>query len=407
MVGVELASTCRTQVDAGQNEQGLATCDRALAVVPTNSVALSGRAKALFALSRNQEAIDTYNRLLEIDPTNTEALLGAGYAQSKMQQSQQAIAFYNRYFEMNPANIGFRLQVANEVVKTGDMVSAFRILEPGVAANRDSTDYQRVLFQVAAAAGTNLLNAARTAADSTAARPFLTAASAAFRLAYPTGTEPTVGALTTAFLVANGLGNADEAMQIARTATERFPNDATAWNLYASALRQAGRHAESADALTRLIAIDPMTRDVYLRRGQAYLDAGQTDLAIADFRQAAQAGNGEGVGMILFGKAVGFLQPPANYEEAEKLLTPAVELYPATGAQRGQMSYYAGLALFQVGWNLYKDRQNNAAAAREALPYVQRAIAAVQAAGEHQGASELLTSITPALTHLEAVAARR
>src|SRR5690606_8902954 len=146
--GIRQAAFCNDYLSSDQFDRALETCEAALAIVPSSTAALYGKATALLQLERDQEALTTYEQLLDIDPAHQDALLGAGLAASRLDRRQDAMGFYNRYMEVNPGNVQVRMTVANDIAQTGDYISAFRILEDAIADNQDDRDFQQYLFSI-------------------------------------------------------------------------------------------------------------------------------------------------------------------------------------------------------------------------------------------------------------------
>jgi tetratricopeptide (TPR) repeat protein len=168
---------------------------------------------------------------------------------------------------------------------------------------------------------------------------------------------------------------------MAREGTEKFPGEAQIWSLYAALLHDNNQPAENIAALTRLITIDPNFPGAYLRRGLAYLESLQMEPAIADFRNAAQKGDGDQVAGQLLNTAAPYLNPMApNFAEAEKLLTPALEF--ATSAEmRANVSYYLGSSIYGQASALLPPVTPSPSVAqlRQALAHVERAIPVLEA----------------------------
>lgn len=372
--GIRQAAFCNDYLSSSQFDRALETCDQALAIVPTSTSALYGRATALLNLERYDEALEVYERLLGIDPTHQDALLGAGLAASRLDRSSEAMTFYNRYLEVNPGNVQVRMTVANDIAQTGDYVSAFRVLETAIDENQDNVDFQKYLFSIATAAGQRA-----TDQGDAAANEIFRAALNAYNAAYSNG-EVDAAALRQAIAVNNALGNSAEALRIAEEATERFPNEAQIWSQYATVLSNEGQHAEAAEALTRLIAIDPEYENAYIRRGQAYLQSGNRQQALADLERAA-AGGPEAratVAQVLYGVGATAFQAQ-RYDEAIQTLSTAARY--ATGETLSSVNFVWGAAVTQQAVAAARANANNPTRAE-----TQRIL------GQFQRARELLTS---------------
>jgi tetratricopeptide (TPR) repeat protein len=406
--GIRQASFCNDYLSSSQFDRALETCNAALAVVPTSSAALYGKATALLSLERHQEALDVYEDLLEIDDTNQDGLLGAGLAASHLNQSAEALAFYNRYLELNPGNVQVRMTVASRIAEAGDYVSAFKVLEPAITAeeNRNNPEFQRYLFSLATAAGQAASTAARAeggsdAAATAAGRPYFETALRAFEQAFASDSvKPDVGQLRQAIAVHTELGNTTEALRIAEQATVQHDTVAAVWSQYASALDAADRPAEVARALTRVIELDADFENAYIRRGMAYLEAGQRQQGLADLQQAAQRGNQEQVALVLFKQGTDALNAQ-RFAEAEGLLETAARY--AAADVRSQIVFFQGLALYRQGETVAKaNGQGAVAPARRALEFFQRAQPLVQAGSNPQKAA-VLSAIEQYVANQEAI----
>lgn len=380
--GIRQAAFCNDYLSSQQFERALETCETALGIVPTSVSALYGKATALLNLEREQDALTTYRALLEIDPAHQDALLGAGLAASRLEQSDAAQDFYRRYMEINPGNVQVRMTVANDIAQTGDYVSAFSILEPVIAEESENVDFMKYLFSIATAAGQRV----QEQQDAAAARPYYEVAMRAYTAAFASGTaELDASVLRQAIAVNNAMGNRDQALSLAREATERFDTVPAIWSQYASVLTDAGNHAEAARALSRVIELDPDYENAYIRRAMANMEAGQQQQALADLEQAAERGDRENVAKVLFSMANGPLNSN-RFEEAERFLTLAQRY--ATGDMRNQINFFLGYSYYKQAEAIAKaNTQGNAAEARRALPLFQRALELVQSSGHAQAAT--------------------
>jgi tetratricopeptide (TPR) repeat protein len=194
------------------------------------------------------------------------------------------------------------------------------------------------------------------------------------------------------------------ALRLAREGTERFPDEAQIWSSYAVLLQAANQPAESIAALTRVIAIDPAFPNAYLRRGQAYLDSFQLDLAIADLRNAARNGDGDNAARLLSNLASTlYLQPPPatpNYAEAEKLLTPTLEF--ATAADlRKQLSFLLGYSVYMQVPAMLQARPTDISTRRRALEMVRRALPLIQGSG-HESEAQIVDGLNQYIERLQA-----
>ncbi len=377
--GIAQAAYCNDYLASQNFEQALTTCEAALAIVPRSTTALYGKATALLNLDRIEEALASYDELLEVDPTHEDALLGAGLAASQLERPD-AMNYYTRYLEINPGNVQVRMTIANDIAQTGDYVSAYRVLETAIAENQDNVDFQKYLFSIATAAG----NRAQEEGDQATANEIFATALNAYEIGFADATEIDASVLRNVVAVYNSLGRTDEALQAAQEATTRFPDDAGIWSQYATVLQDSERYAEAAEALTRVIEIDPQYADAYIRRAVAYMEAGQQQAALADLDRAAASGDRENVAQVIFGMGGQALERNA-FGEAAELLSMAHDY--AEGEQRSNISFYWGYALYKQGEAIAKaNTQGNVGDARRALALFQRALPLVSASNNADAA---------------------
>src|SRR5690606_15833181 len=341
--GLRQAAACNDQLASQQYERALTLCDSALAVVPTSTSALYGKATALLQLERYEEALAAYDDLLQRENTHQDALLGAGLAASNLGRTEDAREYYNRYLELNPGNAQVRMRAATEIAGAGDYVSAYEVLQPVADQFQTDLEFQRFLFSLATAAGQQASNDG----GEDAARPYFEAALQAYERAFSSDSvKPDISQIRQAIAVNMGLGRTDQALEMARQATVQYDTVASIWNQYATALADAGRHQEAIPAFTRVIELDPDYEDVYIRRAMAYLETGQQQEALADLQQAAQRDNTDNVARVLFAEGNEAMQA-TRYEDAEQLLEMAAQY--ATGELRAQILFFQGYAIFQQG----------------------------------------------------------
>jgi tetratricopeptide (TPR) repeat protein len=377
--GIAQAGYCNDYLSSNNFEQALQNCEAALAIVPTSGTALYGKATALLQLDRNEEALEAYRALLEVDPTHSDALLGAGLAASRLTQREDAMAFYRRYLQINPGSADVRMTVANDIAQAGDYVSAFRVLELGMAELREHTEFQTYLFQMGAAAG----RALRVEGDTATAHAVLTTAYDAYERGYGSATEVDQTVLQRVVEVTSALGRSEEAIQLARQSTQRFPDQPSAWSMLATALRGAERTEEEIEALTRLSAISPEDVDVYIRRAQAFRRAGQRQRAIDDARHAGSLGDRARAAAVIYGIGSELFEAE-NFAEAESILNAAYDL--AEGDLRSQIAFLRGFSLYRQGAALQRAATptGNLQQFQQALEIFRRALPVAQSSRQPQ-----------------------
>lgn len=395
--GIRQAAFCNDYLSSQQFDRALTTCEEAIAIVPGSARALYGKATALLNLERPEEALATYEQVLEIDPAHGDALLGAGLAASQLGQSPRAMGYYNRYLEVNPGDVRVRMTVANDIAKTGDHESAFRVLEPAMADNADNADFQEYLFAVATAAGQKVQQE-RGEAE---ARPFFETAMQAYQAAYVQGeAELTANSMRQAIAVNLALGDRATALQLAQGATQQFDTVAAIWSQYATVLSDAGDHAEAVRALTRVVELDPEYENVYIRRAMAHMEAGSRQAALADLERSASRGNRDQVATVILSMASPALQNN-RFSEAASLLE--IGRGYASGGTLSQYNFFLGYSYYKQGEAIARaNSQGRAPDAERALALFRRSLPLLQASNEGQ-APQVVSAAQQYIENQEAI----
>jgi len=286
--------------------------------------------------------------------------------------------------------------VANDVAQTGDLVSAWEILEPAVAENADNREFQEYAFSVAAGGGARALQQGDTAT----AQRLNEAALRAYQAAFGNATDVPVVRVTQAIAVYGSLGRTDEAIRTAQQATQRSPDNAQLWSVYATVLYNADRFADAAEALSRVISIDPNFENAYIRRGQAYARAGQRQQALADFERAAAAGSSETVAQVLY--TLGAQEFTANnFADAASILSVAHQY--ATGQLRSDVAFVWSFALFRQGEAIARaNTQGRAADAQRALEFFNQALPLARSSSNNQ-AAQVVSALEQYIANQEAI----
>ena len=379
--GIRLAAFCNDFLASEQFDRALDTCRRAVEIVPSSTLALYGLATALYHHQEYEEALAHYERALEVNPDHEDALYGAGLSASQLQRPSDAMAFYNRYLELNPGDVRVRTQIASDVAGTGDFVTAFRVLEPAIEDEADDADFQLYVGEVASRAGLRAMEAGNEAE----ARRYLESALTAYNRAFDElGDEFEPATIRQMVAVMGELGQHDEALEFARTATQRMGDQPAVWFTYGQALARAERHREAVDAYQRVVELDPEFPEIHVRRGMANLAAGQRDAAIRDFDRAAEAGDARRAAQAMYNEGARAFQRD-NYADAVSLMQVAHRYAQNDPELRSQISFIWGFALFNQGRDI--DRANeagNAQQARRALELFQQALTRLQATDNPQ-----------------------
>lgn len=87
------------------------------------------------------------------------------------------------------------------------------------------------------------------------------------------------------------MGELDRAISDYRRTVALSPNHASALGLLGVAYGHRGDYGRAVEALTKALILRPKEDSLYLNRANDYMEMGQSDAAIEDFRRAAQLGN--------------------------------------------------------------------------------------------------------------------
>ncbi len=97
-----LADRARALTAAGLAEAGLAAADRATALEPASSNALSARVAALTRLRRWPEALATYERVLERDADDVDAMFGRAAVLNELDRPAESVAAFDEALRRQP-----------------------------------------------------------------------------------------------------------------------------------------------------------------------------------------------------------------------------------------------------------------------------------------------------------------
>lgn len=394
LLGTQVAATCRDHLGAGRHEEALTSCDRALEMVPTSSLALASRAHTLLALRRYDEARAAFEVARRAAPESVELMLGAGLAASGAGEGERAAEIYQRYAKANPEG---RLPLARRIAQVGDFARAHLLLEAATATLADSADFQRLRFATAAAAGQLL----RATGDDAAAAPFFRAALDAHAALGRIGASLSLDDLQRAAIAHAGLGDVDASIALARDAATRFDTLPAAWSVLATALSDAGRYQEAATAMDRLLAIAPDYEGGFARRAAANLQAGRAAAARADLDEAARRGDGEAAARVFFREG-GAAAQAEHFGEAIELLEPA---YAHAGAElRPEVAFFLGYSLAKQGETVAR-AERVPGRIGQALEMFRRAVTVLRES-THQNAAQVLSFAEQYIAALEPQSAR-
>ena len=127
-------------LDAGSYEEAIIYYDAALAIDPSNLLALFNKALALDNLEEFDEAISYYNRVLVIDPTDIDALYNKGLALDNLGKPDEAISYYNKVLALDPNDVDALYYKGFALDRLGKYSEAITYYDRVLAINPNDTD---------------------------------------------------------------------------------------------------------------------------------------------------------------------------------------------------------------------------------------------------------------------------
>ncbi len=214
------------------------------------------------------------NEILAIDPNSKNALAVAADAQAAAGNTEQANNLLVRLLASDPTNTSLAAKVVDALAASKKYDVAKEIVTKAVADNPGDIGLIRLQFLILTSAGDY--------------KP-------AIKIGEEMVTMDTSLADVTFFTRLAALYAADsqpqKSAEAAARATQKFPNDASLWQLYAQTLRGAGQTQQSIAAAKRALEIDPKISNGWTQIAVAYNELQQPDSALDALRKAAAAGD--------------------------------------------------------------------------------------------------------------------
>ncbi len=279
---------CAEYVNSQQPDNAIRNCNEALEINPNSTAALFNKALAFRLKYENEQsgtngfadsAVYYFEKVLELDPGHRDALQNVAYLYSQMGEAQKATARYKQYLELDPGNVPVRLKVAYDLAQAGLMAQAIEIIQAGLELAENNVDLLQFLGDYAL----------RYSQEDSS---YVDVALEAYKKVLEIKGEETDPKIIENALAAYTRANrTDEAIAFAEKALQSHGDSPRLWSLYADALARAGRYADAAAAMDKVIELDPSYPMAYLKRGGFKLEMGNDDAAIADFDQAIESGS--------------------------------------------------------------------------------------------------------------------
>ena len=251
---------------------------------------------------RYGEALTCYREALALRPDDAEAMSLAGLAMTHLDQAAEALPLLQRAVQLEPGQPGFRMNLAEGLLRSGRSDEALRHLQQTIADYPDNVNAWEKSGDIAASRR-DLDGAARAWSQALSLNPKI--ASPALKLARlelsrnrPDAAlqvlessaarmpdDPTVFALRTEALIARRDWPSLNALAL--DWTRRQPDSAAAWRAVARAAFELGRYRGASDAFARALTLTSPTAADLTTYGSLCLHALDIDAAAAALDQAA------------------------------------------------------------------------------------------------------------------------
>ena len=266
---------CMTFARAEKYTEAVAAADAAIAEYPRATLV---RYCKMNVLSR-QKASDSVmlasaNEILTIDANSKAALAVAADAQQKLGNIEESNNLLVRLLATNPQDAGLAQKVVDALAASRKWDVAKQVVLEAVANNPGDMDLIGLQFRILAAAG-DYKPAIRTGEEMATMDTSLVNAVYYNRMValYAADSQP------------------QKAAEAAARATQKFPNDADLWQLYAQVLKNAGQVQQSIAASKRALEVNPKIANGWTQIAVAYNELNFPDSALAALREAVRAGD--------------------------------------------------------------------------------------------------------------------
>jgi tetratricopeptide (TPR) repeat protein len=360
-------------------DQGLATCDRAIALNPRAIRARFLRSRILFQTQRLPDALEELKRVLDLNPEHQDALQMAGYIATQLGQDAEALEFYGRYLDLVPSAVAVRSKLAYDLAQAGNFPAAVVLVQEGL--KHDSTDVnlweQLGGYAFSAAHKINSGNQPETTEAATVAPeavPFFRIALDAYQRVFAArGAQTAVAQLRSMVSAYMVLGEMDNAVSMADRAVATYPDDADLWWVYCDALHRADRIPEAITALDRVTTLNPAFPSAALRRGEWLLEADRLTEAAATLKALATSDptQADAAGGILIAYAYAKGVQPKRWGAAIPPLEAARGIPGMSGETNSQINFWLAFSIMQGA--IPEQEPRTVQTAQATLPKFQRA----------------------------------
>jgi tetratricopeptide (TPR) repeat protein len=212
--------------------------------------------------------------ILAIDANSKAALAVAADAQQKLGNVEEANNLLVRLLATNPQDAALATKVVDGLAASRKWDVAKQVVLEAVANNPGDMDLIGLQFRILAAAG-DYKPALKTGEEMAQMDTSLADAVYYNRMIalYAADSQP------------------QKAAEAAARATQKFPNDADMWQLYAQVLKNSGQVQQSIAAARRALEVNPKIPNGWTQIAVAYNELNFPDSALAALREAKTAGD--------------------------------------------------------------------------------------------------------------------
>lgn len=346
---------CFDYANSSQWDNSLRNCDEALALNPNDEGVRYQRGFVLWKMERLDEALGELQMVLEANPYNEDALQLGGFLAASLGRNDEGRDYYSRYLELNPGAVAVRRRIAYELFDAGDAEGAMFLIEEGLEVEESTEllgDYGNYAFEAARRATPEGVQTGDAEIPMETRALYDRAIDAYLRVFEVRGDSMSVNQLRNVVSANVQLGNLDDAISTAQSVLEVFPQEASIWAVYSTALERAGRIDEALAALQEIETVDPDFPDLYARQGNMLLAANRRDEALPILRNAVdrQGANPNTIARIIFGDAYrkGIQPEQKNWGYALGGIRAAKE-YEVTPQTGQELNFWHGWVLYQQG----------------------------------------------------------
>lgn len=382
---------CSQDYHAGNYEDALESCARALEMNPDAMGALWARARSHMDLENYEEALADFQSMLERSPDHDRALEHAGWVSMQLDLQEEAREYYTRYLELDPDNTQVRVRMAHDLAsELDDIRGAMNLLAEGLERDEDNLELWQRYGAYAFRAATDLRREIEAEDGDDATLPqeveelYIEAVEAFNRVLEGDGEQITPGDVRNTVVAYLELDQYDEAVEQAELGLETFDEDARLWDTYATALHRTGDIQGALDAMARVEELDPdrvQVSNISMRQGRWLLEDGRYDEALPYLEAAVETGEQDEstVATELFreGYEQGYQQ--GDYDYAIEVFERSME-FGADPATEQRTQFFWGFSLFEKA--MQTAEPETLESARESLPMFQESRELMEASSD-------------------------